>query len=106
MTNIITVNDSNFHKDVLDATLALVDFWAPWCGPCKMMAPIFDAVAADYAPKLVFAKLNVDESPDTSSKYGVRGIPALLLFKKGNVQATKVGLVSRAQLIDFLEENI
>lgn len=103
---IIITNEANFEPDVLEAPVALVDFWAPWCGPCKVIAPVFASVAEEYEGKVVFAKLNVDESPGISEKYGVRGIPTLLLFKAGKVLATKVGAMTKTQLIDFLEENL
>ncbi|HHJ80716.1 MAG TPA: thioredoxin TrxA [Candidatus Tenderia electrophaga] len=84
----------------------LVDFWADWCGPCKMIAPILDEIAADYDGKVRVAKLNIDENPGTPPKYGIRGIPTLMLFKGGNVEATKVGAVSKSQLTAFLDSNI
>ena len=104
--NIIISNEANFEHDVLEADAALVDFWAEWCGPCKMIAPIFASVAEDYVGKLKFVKLDVDESPAVSAKYGVRGIPTLLLFKEGKVHATKVGALTKTQLTDFLEKNL
>jgi thioredoxin 1 len=104
---IIQVSDSNFETDVINADgPVLVDFWAEWCGPCKMIAPILNTVADDYAGKLTVAKLNVDENSETPPKYGIRGIPSLLLFKDGSVAATKVGAVSKAQLAEFIDNNI
>ena len=84
----------------------LIDYWAEWCGPCKMIAPVLDEVASEYADKVRVAKLNIDENPATPPKYGIRGIPTLMLFKNGEVEATKVGAVSKAQLTAFLDENI
>ncbi len=101
---IIHVNDASFADQVLNAELpVLVDFWAPWCGPCKMIAPVLDDLAGQYAGKLQIAKLNVDDSKETPGKFNIRGIPTLIIFKNGNVEATKVGALSRAQLIDFID---
>ena len=105
--NIHNTADASFDEDVLNAdTPVLVDFWAEWCGPCKMIAPILSEVANDYAEKVKIVKLNVDDSPDTAAKYGVRGIPTLILFKNGNVEATKVGTLSKSQLTEFIDKNI
>ena len=99
--------DSNFQDTAIDNDgVAVVDFWAEWCGPCKMIAPILEEVAKEYAGKVTIGKLNVDENPDTSPKYGIRGIPTLLLFNKGAVVATKVGALSKTQLIEFIDANI
>lgn len=104
---IIRLSDDSFEADVINAAgPVLVDFWAEWCGPCKMIAPILEEVAGDFDGKLTVAKLNVDENNETPPKYGIRGIPTLLLFKDGNVAATKVGALSKTQLIEFLNENI
>ncbi|HQU17128.1 MAG: thioredoxin [Chromatiales bacterium 21-64-14] len=105
--NIVYVTDDSFESDVLkSATPVLVDYWADWCGPCKMIAPILDEIAQEYAGKLRIAKLNIDENPATPPKYGIRGIPTLMLFKDGNVEATKVGAVSKSQLAAFLDSNL
>ncbi|MCM2678245.1 thioredoxin TrxA [Echinimonas agarilytica] len=104
---IVYVTDSSFESDVLKASgPVLVDFWAEWCGPCKMIAPILDEIAEEFAGKLTIAKLNIDENAETAPKFGIRGIPTLLLFKDGNVAATKVGALSKGQLADFINENI
>ena len=101
------VTDGNFEAEVLQSqTPVLVDYWAEWCGPCKMIAPILDDVAKDYAGKLKVAKLNIDDNQETPAKYGIRGIPTLMLFKGGNVEATKVGALSKSQLTAFIDSNI
>jgi thioredoxin len=100
-------SDASFQADVLDAgTPVLVDYWAEWCGPCKMIAPILDEVSKDYDGKLRVAKMNVDENRDVPSKYGIRGIPTLMLFKNGQLAATKVGALSKAQLTAFLDSHL
>lgn len=105
--HIIHVSDDSFEQEVLQSDKpVLIDYWAEWCGPCKMIAPVLDEVAGEYADKIRVAKLNIDENPATPPKYGIRGIPTLMLFKNGEVEATKVGAVSKAQLTAFLEENI
>ncbi|HDJ86224.1 MAG TPA: thioredoxin TrxA [Chromatiales bacterium] len=105
--NIVYVTDDSFENEVLKSgTPVLVDYWAEWCGPCKMIAPILDEIAGEYAGRVRIAKLNIDENPATPPKYGIRGIPTLMLFKNGNVEATKVGAVSRAQLAAFLDSNL
>jgi len=104
---IVHVTDGSFEEDVLKAEdPVLVDYWAEWCGPCKAIAPILGAIAAEYAGRLKIAKLNIDENPSTPPKYGIRGIPTLMLFKDGNVEATKVGALSKSQLSAFLDSNI
>ncbi|MEK9497916.1 thioredoxin TrxA [Photorhabdus sp. P32] len=104
---IIHLSDASFDTDVLNAAgPVLVDFWAAWCGPCKMIAPILDEIAPEYSGKLTIAKLNIDDNPATAPKYGIRGIPTLLLFKDGQVAATKVGALSKTQLKEFLDANL
>ena len=101
------LSDASFEADVLkSSTPVLVDYWAEWCGPCKMIAPVLDEIAQTYAGKLKVCKLNIDENQETPPKYGVRGIPTLMLFKNGNVEATKVGALSKSQLAAFLDSNI
>jgi len=104
---IVHVTDDTFDEEVLKADMpVLVDYWAGWCGPCKMIAPILDEIADEYAGKLKVAKLNIDENPNTPPKFGIRGIPTLMLFKNGNVEATKVGAVSKSQLAAFIDSNL
>lgn len=107
MSDIKHVSDESFGAEVLQATLpVLVDYWAPWCGPCKMIAPLLDEVSMDYAGRLIVAKMNVDENRDMPAKFGIRGIPTLMLFKDGQPAATKVGALSKAQLEEFINNNI
>lgn len=104
---IIELSDDTFEQDVLKSDLpVLVDYWAEWCGPCKMIAPVLEEVADDYSGKLKIAKLNIDDNPDTPPAYGIRGIPTLMLFKNGEVEATKVGAVSKSQLTAFIDSNL
>ena len=104
---IVHVTDGSFEEDVLKAEdPVLVDYWAEWCGPCKAIAPILGEIAEEYAGRLKIAKLNIDDNPSTPPKYGIRGIPTLMLFKDGNVEATKVGALSKSQLSAFLDSNI
>ncbi len=105
--NIVNVTDASFEEDVLKAEGAvLVDYWAEWCGPCKMIAPVLEEIAKDYAGKLKVCKLNIDENSETPPKFGIRGIPTLMLFKDGNVEATKVGALSKSQLAAFIEASL
>ena len=104
---ILYVTDAAFEQEVLQSTTpVLVDYWAEWCGPCKMIAPILNDVAAEYAGKVTVAKVNIDHNPNTPPKFQIRGIPTLLLFKNGQVAATKVGALSKTQLKEFLDSNI
>ncbi len=104
---IIELSDDNFEEEVLKSDLpVLVDYWAEWCGPCKMIAPVLEEVAEDYAGRLKVAKLNIDDNPDTPPNYGIRGIPTLMLFKNGEVEATRVGAVSKSQLTAFIDSNL
>lgn len=101
--NTIQITDAQFAEEVLNSDIpVIVDFWAPWCGPCKMIAPVLEDVAAEYAGKVKVVKLNVDENQETAPKYNVRGIPTLLVVKGGEVVATKVGAVSKSQLVEFV----
>lgn len=104
---IVSVTDDTFETEVLKSTgPVLVDYWAEWCGPCKMIAPVLEEIAKEYGGRVKVAKLNIDENPATPPKYGIRGIPTLMLFKNGNVEATKVGAVSKSQLSAFLDGNL
>ncbi|MCH9674266.1 MAG: thioredoxin TrxA [Gammaproteobacteria bacterium] len=104
---IVHVTDNGFESDVLQADKpVLVDYWAEWCQPCKMIAPILEEIAEEYDGKVTIAKLNIDDNPSTPPKYGIRGIPTLMLFKGGSVEATKVGAVSKSQLSAFLDSNL
>jgi thioredoxin 1 len=105
MSNTIThLTDETFEEEVLQSNIPiLVDYWAPWCEPCKMIAPILESLTAEYAGKLKISKLNIDDNQKTPQKYGVRGIPTLMIFKNGNVEATKVGALSKSQLTAFID---
>lgn len=104
---ILHVTDDSFEDQVLNAGQpVLVDYWAEWCGPCKMIAPVLDEIVGDYSGQLKIAKLNIDDNPTTPQRYGVRGIPTLMLFKDGEVEATKVGAITKSQLAEFLDNNI
>ena len=106
-SSIRRVTDETFEPEVLKSeTPVLVDYWAEWCGPCKSIAPILDEVAKEYEGRLKVAKINVDENQLTPAKFGIRGIPTLMLFKNGNVEATRVGALSKSQLTAFLDSNI
>ena len=105
--SITHLTDENFSEEVLNSNIpVLVDYWAEWCGPCKMIAPILEEVANEMSDKVSIAKLNVDENPQTPPKYGIRGIPTLMLFKNGEVVGTQVGAVSKSDLMKFIEDNI
>ena len=105
--NIINITDGSFEQDVLKSELpVLVDYWAEWCGPCKMIGPILEQIAPDYDGKLVIAKLNIDDNPNTPPKFGIRGIPTLMIFKNGEVDATKVGALSKSQLAEFIQSSL
>jgi thioredoxin 1 len=104
---IVHVTDDNFENEVLEsAQPVLVDYWAEWCGPCKMIAPVLDEICDEYDGRVKIAKLNIDDNPNTPPRYGIRGIPTLMLFKNGEVEATKVGAVSKSQLTAFIDSNL
>ena len=105
--SVLHVSDSEFNETVIKASgPVLVDYWAEWCGPCKMIAPVLVAIAAEYAGKVTVVKINIDDNPQTPQHYGVRGIPTLMLFKDGEVEATKVGALTKVELAKFLDSNI
>lgn len=105
--DIIKLTDATFEQEVLKSTTpVLVDYWATWCGPCKMIAPLLEEIAVEFTGKLKVAKLDIDENKDVPSRYGIRGIPTLMLFKNGAVEATKVGALSKSQLTAFLTQNL
>lgn len=105
--NIVHVTDASFENEVLKSTQpVLVDYWADWCAPCKMISPFLDEIAEEYGDKIKIAKLNIDQNPATPPKFGIRGIPTLMLFKNGNVEATKVGALSKLQLTSFIDTNL
>jgi len=104
---IINVTDLNFEQEVLSSEIpVLLDYWAEWCGPCKMIAPILNDIANEYSGKIKVAKINIDENPSTPAKFGVRGIPTLMIFKSGSIEATKVGAMSKSQLSAFIDSTI
>lgn len=106
-SDIVYVTDDSFEEDVLKSDIpVLVDYWAEWCGPCKMIAPILEEIVGEYAGKLKVAKLNIDENAATPPKFGIRGIPTLMIFKDGDVEATKVGALSKSQLTAFIDSNL
>ncbi|MDH3694164.1 MAG: thioredoxin TrxA [Gammaproteobacteria bacterium] len=101
------ITDESFDDEVINSTQpVLIDYWAEWCGPCKMIAPVLEEIAEDYEDRLKVVKLNIDDNPETPPKYGIRGIPTLMIFKNGNVEATKVGAVSKSQLTAFIDSSI
>ena len=107
MVDIQHVSDDSFESDVLNSEVpVLVDYWAEWCGPCKVIAPVLEEIATEYDGKMKVCKLDIDANEETPPKYGIRGIPTLMLFKNGNVEATKVGALSKSQLTAFLDSNI
>tara|TARA_B100000029_G_scaffold438628_1_gene454654 strand:- start:2357 stop:2680 length:324 start_codon:yes stop_codon:yes gene_type:complete len=107
MSDINHVSDDTFESEVLNSDIpVLVDYWAEWCGPCKVIAPVLEEIASEYDGKMKVCKLDIDENGDTPPKYGIRGIPTLMLFKNGAVEATKVGALSKSQLTAFLDSNI
>ena len=105
--HIVHISDESFEEEVLQSKRpVLIDYWAEWCGPCKTIAPVLDEIATEYSDRLKVVKLNIDDNPQTPPKYGIRGIPTLMVFKNGQVEATKVGAVSKAQLTAFLDDSI
>lgn len=104
---VVHVNDNDFNELVLESELpVLLDYWAEWCGPCKMIAPLLDTIAEEFAGKLTVAKMNIDDNAQTPQKYGVRGIPTLMIFKDGEIEGTKVGALSKVQLVEFINANL
>lgn len=104
--HIVVLSDANFEQEVLKSPIpVLVDYWAEWCGPCKIIGPVLDEIAPEYQGRVKIAKLNIDENPQTPPRYGIRGIPTLMLFKGGDVEATKVGAISKPQLMSFIDSN-
>ena len=105
--HIVHISDESFEEEVLQSERpVLIDYWAEWCGPCKMIAPVLDEIATEYSDRLKVVKLNIDDNPQTPPKYGIRGIPTLMVFTNGQVEATKVGAVSKAQLTAFLDDSL
>ena len=105
--HIVHISDESFEEEVLQSERpVLIDYWAEWCGPCKTIAPVLDEIAPKYSDRLKVVKLNIDDNPQTPPKYGIRGIPTLMVFKNGQVEATKVGSVSKAQLTAFLDDSL
>ena len=107
MSLVLNVTDDSFETEVLKSDKpVLIDFWAEWCGPCKVLGPIIDDVAPEFEGKVRFTKINIDENPNTAPKYGIRGIPTIMIFKNGDLAATNVGVLTRSELTNFLNENI
>ena len=105
--HIVHISDESFEEEVIHSERpVLIDYWAEWCGPCKMIAPVLEEIATEYSDRLKVVKLNIDDNPQTPPKYGIRGIPTLMVFKNGQVEATKVGAVSKAQLTAFLDDSL
>ena len=107
MSLVLNITDDSFETDVLKSEIpVLIDFWAEWCGPCKVLGPIIDDLAPEFDGKVKFTKLNIDENPSTAPKYGIRGIPTLMIFKSGELNATSVGVLTKSELTNFLNENL
>ena len=107
MSLVLNVTDDSFETEVLKSDKpVLIDFWAEWCGPCKVLGPIIDDVAPEFEGKVRFTKINIDENPDTAPKYGIRGIPTIMIFKNGDLAATNVGVLTKSELTNFLNDNI
>jgi thioredoxin 1 len=107
MSNVIDISDDNFDSEVLQSEKpVLIDFWAEWCGPCKVLGPVIDGIAEDYSDRVKFVKLNIDNNPSNTQKFGIRGIPTLLLFKNGEKIDTSVGVLSKSELASFLDKNL
>ena len=107
MSLVLNITDDNFETEVLKSEIpVLIDFWAEWCGPCKVLGPVIDDVAPDFDGKVKFTKINIDETPATAPKYGIRGIPTIMIFKSGELTATSVGVLTKSELTNFLNENL